>query len=88
MKKKYKFKCRNSGVNPFLVNPIKAMVGPLAFNIDHALMTGQGLIVFGQYANETNAYTGLNMIDDEVELLNRHELMRFTHLLKMLKIKL
>ena len=36
-------KVRNSGVNPFLVNPIKAVLNGEDVGISHALSTGDGL---------------------------------------------
>ena len=92
--KTYKFPVRDIGLNPFLTNPVQAVIQNGTrkldgFYIQHCLETNQGLEVFGRYDFEpSNTYRCLNMKRDNVVIANKHEASRFETMLEMLKIKL
>lgn len=73
-------KVRNSGINPFLVNPIKAVLNGEDVGISHALSTGDGLQLGINYKDGKYGMVHI----DAIELLNKHELERFKMMLKML----
>lgn len=94
--KKYKFPVRDSGINPFLTNPIQAVTySEIAesdldvFLIQHAVMTQNGIVIFGRFEHEPiNTYRSLNLIQDNVRLANTHEADRFETLLERLNISI
>ncbi len=78
-------KIRNSGVNPFLVNPIKAVLKGEDVGITHCVGSGimDDLRVGFEFADGKYSMTEL----ENVEFLNEHEFMRFHALLAMLNLK-
>jgi hypothetical protein len=94
--KQYKFPVRDSGINPFLTNPIQAVTQTDTdqrkldlFLIQHAVLHHNGISVYGRFEHEPiNTYRCLNMIQDNVRIANTHEADRFETMLEWLKISI
>ena len=59
-------KVRNSGLNPFLINPIKAVVSNKDVGVSHVVVTDAGIMC----------------IIEDIEFLNKHEFDRFKTMLQ------
>lgn len=73
-------KIRNSGINPFLVNPVKAVMNNEDVGISHAYSTIDGIWVNIEYKDGKSGNSHI----DNVEFLNKHEFERFKMMCKML----
>lgn len=75
-----KAKIRNSGINPFIVNGVKAVLNNEDIEIMHCTNNNGVLSVGFEYSNRKYSMTKL----ENVEFLNEHEYSRFETMLKML----
>lgn len=89
--RKFSFPVRDSGLNPFLTNPIHAVKSDpdkfgnlLEFYINHAVDFGDRLLVCGWDKDGTEFQAEL--IESGLSMANHHEAERFESLLRMLRI--
>lgn len=70
-------KVRSSGLNPFLINPIKAFLNNEDTEISHCLATDKGIVCILEIQGKSS-----QALLEEVEFLNTHEFDRFKTMLK------
>ena len=70
-------KVRNSGLNPFLINPIKAVVSNKDVGVSHVVVTDAGIMCI----IEIDGKSSQAMLED-IEFLNKHEFDRFKTMLQ------
>lgn len=71
---------RNSGVNPFLVNPVKAVFNSEDVGISHCVGHADGILCIIELKDGKSSQANL----EDVQFLNKHEFERFEKLAKML----
>lgn len=93
--KQFNFPVRNSGLNPFLTNPVVAVSQSDTahtldtFFIQHAMLSQNGIEVFGRWHKDPiDTYRCLNMTQYNLQIANLHEASRFEMLLESLKISI
>ena len=74
---------RKTNINPFLMNPIKAIVRNEDCSITHCTETNRGLICVIECKDGKTSQADLN----DVEFLNTHEFDRFKAMLQVLAQK-
>lgn len=76
-----KIQIKNSGINPFLVNPIKATLNGKDITIIHCFSTANGIECSFDYVG--GGGSGFVLLE-YVEFMNTHEFDRFKSMVKML----